>query len=459
MDRCSVMQGNHEDLDRRRRFLEEAKGGAYMQAGDAWLDLPAQSGMMFLHGWVVNGVETQSQPLKAYHIFAEYDEAAKRVCKHCGTIDDCIKFGIREQVYKDIPAHAHQMHIHVFRKRYRCQSCHKTFMQNLPHMDTEHMMTKRLAEYIGERSLEQTFTSLAKEIGVSEGSIRLVFGEYVETLEAEREHYTPKWLGIDELKLVGDYRAIFTDILNRRPIELLKRRTKPIVAQYLSTLDADCVELVVMDMWPTYRDVVRDLFPNARIVVDKFHIFRMANEAMEKVRKRTRAELSDRQRRQLKKDRQILLRRQFELSENELMLLSAWVENFADLGKAYQMKEAYSDIWNTPDRLTAQARYRQWKAAMPESIADAFHELIRAMDNWHDEIFAYFDTGITNAYTEAINGVIKHVNRAGRGYSFPAIRAKLLFNAKRRPIKPFEMLDIPGDSMSEHGLYDHLKEE
>jgi hypothetical protein len=49
------------------------------------------------------------------------------------------------------------------------------------------------------------------------------------------------------------------------------------------------------------------------------------------------------------------------------------------------------------------------------------------MSNWRPEIFAYFDHKATNAYTESLNGLVKHTNRMGRGYSFEVIRARILF--------------------------------
>jgi hypothetical protein len=52
--------------------------------------------------------------------------------------------------------------------------------------------------------------------------------------------------------------------------------------------------------------------------------------------------------------------------------------------------------------------------------------------NWREEVFAFFDFPATNGYTEALNGVIKVVNRAGRGYSLDAIKAKLLFGGMHR---------------------------
>ena len=61
-------------------------------------------------------------------------------------------------------------------------------------------------------------------------------------------------------------------------------------------------------------------------------------------------------------------------------------------------------------------------------LMPAFKELVSTMTNWQQEIFAYFDHQVTNAYTEALNGLIKVSNRVGRGYSFEVIRAKMLYD-------------------------------
>lgn len=50
------------------------------------------------------------------------------------------------------------------------------------------------------------------------------------------------------------------------------------------------------------------------------------------------------------------------------------------------------------------------------------------MGNWREEMFAYFDHRYTNATAEALNGLIKIVNRTGRGYSFRRLRAKMLLS-------------------------------
>ena len=63
---------------------------------------------------------------------------------------------------------------------------------------------------------------------------------------------------------------------------------------------------------------------------------------------------------------------------------------------------------------------------------NGFKDLIRAVGNWKPEVLNFFDCGATNAYTEAANGLAKIRNRSGRGYSFDAIRAKILYGGKSK---------------------------
>ena len=57
------------------------------------------------------------------------------------------------------------------------------------------------------------------------------------------------------------------------------------------------IQYVAMDMWTPYRDAVQTVIPDPRIVIDKFHVVRMANDALEKVRKSLREQLTPKQRR------------------------------------------------------------------------------------------------------------------------------------------------------------------
>ena len=71
--------------------------------------------------------------------------------------------------------------------------------------------------------------------------------------------------------------------------------------------------------------------------------------------------------------------------------------------------------------------YEHWQKSIPPELHDHFHELTRAFQNWMPDILAYFTHPVTNAYIESLNSLIRVMDRMGRGYSFEALRAKILF--------------------------------
>lgn len=116
-----------------------------------------------------------------YHVTAE-PVGVTSACPHCQS-DRLTSWGTREQVFKDLPMHGKRVGIYIDTKRLRCQACGKTFSQALPVLAENHMMTERLVKWIGQQALKRTFTSLADETGVVEGTIRNIFRDCINELE------------------------------------------------------------------------------------------------------------------------------------------------------------------------------------------------------------------------------------------------------------------------------------
>jgi hypothetical protein len=154
----------------------------------------------------------------------------------------------------------------------------------------------------------------------------------------------------------------------------------------------------------------------------------MANDAVEKVRKSLREQLTPKQRRGLMHDRFVLLKRERDLNDKEALLLDGWTKNYPELGAAYRLKEAFYGIYEgSGSPQAAVAAYEAWNKAVVPEVRDAFGDLIRAFTNWQPFILNYFEHPVTNAYTESLNSLIRVMNRLGRGYSFEALQAKILF--------------------------------
>ncbi|MCL2876854.1 MAG: ISL3 family transposase [Betaproteobacteria bacterium] len=360
-----------------------------------------------------------------YHIDVETVKMPTS-CPHCQS-GNLVGFGRREQTVKDLPMHGWRVGLYINTRRFRCRACARTFYEALPEIDEKRSMAKRLAQWMGKQAIKRTFASIAEEVGCTEFTVRAVFNDYVNELEKEICFETPKWMGIDEIHLIKP-RGVIANIQNNTIVELLPNRNKETVVRFLYYLEGkERIQYVAMDMWTPYHDACRAVIPQAVIVVDKFHVVRMANDALERVRKSLRESLTPKQRRGLMRDRLVLLKRERDLNDKDRQDLDGWTKNYPELGEAYRLKEQFFAIYDTGSPDEAQSRFIQWQKSIPPEIAHAFTDIEHAWGNWSIPILNYFNHPVTNAYTESLNSLIRVMNRLGRGYSFEALRAKILF--------------------------------
>lgn len=366
-----------------------------------------------------------------YTIKAEYTPQPD-ICQRCHVLKPRYrKFGTQEVQYKDLPIHAKKTTLIASRQRFICDECGKTFFQNLPDIAEGYKTTQRLRAYIERESYKRTFASIASEIGVTETTIRNIFKNHLAERQKEYKFVTPEVLGIDEVHLLKKPRCVMTNVKESVIYDILPNRNKDTVISRLSEItDRKDIQLVCMDMWNPYRDAAKTMLPQAHIIIDKFHIVRMANNSMESVRKSMRETLTKRQRLTLKDDRFFLRKRNKDLKPEQRLILETWTKNYPELGTAYNLKEGFYEIWDSKSIPEAKERYKNWKAAIPKNMEGVFFPVVSAMKNWEHEIFNYFRYPFTNAYTEALNGIIKTENRKGRGYSFPVIKGKILYDPK-----------------------------
>ncbi len=192
------------------------------------------------------------------------------------------------------------------------------------------------------------------------------------------------------------------------------------------------VEVVTIDMSHGLRSAVSEAFPRAAIVVDRYHIQRMANESVDRVRQRLRREIKRTRGGVQMCHRKLLRKHRSQHTADEQEQVQYYFRLFPALEAAYETKEAFFAIWHATGSPAAKARYTEWWEACPPDVRGDFKPLHTAMSNWGDYIFNYFDHPHTNAFTEASNRRIKDIQREGRGGSFETVRYKAIFGTLLR---------------------------
>lgn len=362
-------------------------------------------------------------------IIADAIVAAPDQCTSCGAIP-VHKHGNRIYQYADTPMQGMPVMVKIQRQRYRCKSCGKTMMPSIPSLDDKRVATRRLIEYIQKRCFQTTFTLLAQETGLVVNTIKAVTLDYAAWLEAHLNCATPRLMGLDEVMIAGDYRAVITNLEMRTVFDVREHRTLEKLSPFFKQLkNKENVEWVSLDMWEPYKVMLAKELPDAKLVIDRFHVVRMASDALEKIRISLQKSMSTGDRLLMKKNtRWSLLRGKNNRSIKDWEIIEHIRKNHPQLALAFDLKEEFFQIYECKNRTEGEQAFQSWKSSIPPEFQHGFGAVAKTVDRHHGDIFNYFDCPITNGYTEAMNGVMKAANRMGRGYSYELIRAKLLFS-------------------------------
>ena len=371
-------------------------------------------------------IESKHETARETTVEGRYDKEPD-TCPHCGTIGQLYKHGARVVEVRDAPLWGKPLLVKIERRRYRCRSCQQTFAQPLPDIDDQRNMTARCIVFIQGQAVKRSFRDIADQIGVDPKTVAAVAQEHFQALEARRQVKAPTYLGIDETTVLSQPRAIFTDVGNRRVLDLLHSRTQSTVMNWLHHLEGrQAVEAVSIDMWLSYKRAIQAALPKAVVVVDRFHISAMANQGLDRVRKRHGQRIGTQGRRRLVRSRWLLLKRDKGLSDEQRFRRDAWLASSPSLSAAYWVKETFLNVWEVKGKEAAGRAFDAWLANVPKNMVPHYQPLLTAFGNWRAEILNWWDHPITAGYTEAMNKTIKNIARSGPRQSFDVIRAKLL---------------------------------
>jgi len=253
-------------------------------------------------------------------------------------------------------------------------------------------------------------------------------------------------VGVDEtafLKANRDHHTVYVtglvDLRAGRLLDVVADRTAAAVTGWLEARSLpwrSAVETVALDPHRGYYNAMTGGLAHAQVVVDCFHAIKLANSAVDEVRRRVQHTTTGhrgRKRDPLYKIRRILLTAAERLSPRGWERLEAgWDAADPDLEvyAAWTVKEALRDVYAAPTPHDArQALDGFYRCAADAQLVEC-DRLAATIRRWEPEILAYHTTGkASNGPTEATNLIIKKIKRVGHGFrNFDNYRLRLLLH-------------------------------
>lgn len=229
-------------------------------------------------------------------------------------------------------------------------------------------------------------------------------------------------IGVDEFgyKKRHNYLTIVVDHDRQRVVWTAKGHDSATFRAFFETLGPErCkqIECVTMDLSRAFINVAENSVPHAQIVFDRFHVQRLASDALDEVRREQLRELRGTpEGRELFRSRFALLKNRWNLSSTESERLSNVQRANVPLYRAYLLKETLAKALDYRQPLRAERALTQWLAWASRSRLAPFVRAARTVRKHFDGILAYVRERLTNAFVEGMNNRIRMI--AHRAYGF-----------------------------------------
>lgn len=201
------------------------------------------------------------------------------------------------------------------------------------------------------------------------------------------------------------------------------------------------VKEITLDMAANMGFIAKKCFPNAVRVIDRFHVQKLASEALQEIRIKYRWKAIDQEneaieeakkfnkkyesqtlangdtlKQLLARSRHFLYKTKIKWSVNQAERANLLFELYPDILKAYNLTQELRTIFEkTTNKVIGFAKLAKWHEKVSQSGFNSFNTISRTIMNHYQTILNYFDNRSTNASAESFNAKIKAFRAQFRG--------------------------------------------
>ena len=366
--------------------------------------------LLQLEDVIVTNIECRG---KQMHVHLRMQQRLHR-CPACGSLTSKVH-DYRTQLVRDVSVSGYETILHLRKRRHVCPKCGKRFDERIGFLPRYRQFTNRVNLQIYEQLKKcRSIKDIAEDNNMSPPTAAKIINEI-----NFKTRKLPEVLAIDEFRGNAEgerFQCILADPKNRRVVEILPNRRHEMIRHYLGRFpNKRDVRFVVMDMTGGYRRLMKELFPWATIIVDKYHYVRQITYALERVRVEEQKRLSDRWRKYFKRSKYILLKDTRKLTMDDRIQLENILRISEPLRKAYELKQQFELVKASKDREEAARRLSKWIFRAQQSGLPDFIKVSFTYQNWSKEILNSFEFPYTNGYIEGCNNRIKVLKRVSFG--------------------------------------------
>ena len=310
-------------------------------------------------------------------------------------------------------------------RRVECDRCGVT-TELVPWAEPAAWFTRDFEDTVALLAQRTDKTTITELMGISWQTVGSIIARVVERRGPTDLLDGVTHIGIDEIsyRRHHHYLTIVTDHIRGRVIWAGVGRTGETLGKFFDELGAErtlALEVVSVDMCQAYIDVVRQRAPEAELVFDRFHVQRLAHNALDEVRRSQVRELKGTEEGQaLKKTRWALQKNPWNLTTGQHQKLAEVQRVNRPLYRAYLLKETLCDVLDRSQVNVARQKLHEWLAWAYRSRLEPFQKLAGTIKRHLEGIVAYVRTKASNGRSEGMNNKLRTVTQRAYGFHGPS---------------------------------------
>ena len=195
----------------------------------------------------------------------------------------------------------------------------------------------------------------------------------------------------------------------------------------LSNYQKSRIRWASCDMSAAYTEAIKHHCSNASLVIDRFHVVKALNAAVDEVRKEQWRELDTQGRKSIKGLRWLLYMHSDNRSKGHTRFLNALQKSNRRIHRAWILKDEFEHFWNYKNKACAEKFLKRWITTALRTRIPSLKTFAYTMRKHFDNLTAFIDRNLTNAVGEGINRVIKIVKNRASGFRTLESFADLIF--------------------------------
>ena len=365
-------------------------------------------------GWRVASTSFHGEP-KQLEITMEHGSQGRVLCPECGA--RCGTYDTVEKRWRHLNFFQYRCELSAHVPRVNCPE-HGVRLSTVPWASPGSGFTLLFEALVMLLAGQMPVSEVARVVQEEDTRLWRLIRRLVDAAHAAADWSKVRAIAVDETSTRRGrcYATVVLDLDTRAVLFMQEGRDSKALAAFAAALrahggDPAQIQWVSMDMlhWLLIKGV-RENFPQAQIVFDRYHLMVMAGEAVDEIRRQMQRAGAD-----LKGSLWALRGNEWNLKPEQQDVRATLAQRYKSLGRALALRDALQDVYEAP-REEGPALLKEWCAWASRSRLEPFQKFVRTIRQYWDGIVSYFNERITQGAIEAINGIIQLAKRRARGF-------------------------------------------